>query len=98
MESHAGDSTTVGRGREPVNREGRRVGPPPPVRVVQRRSSGRSAGAGAGAEVPGADFVQDLAELLDLVPLLVRDLDPDLVEQCPGAIDRGAGADGEGDG
>src|SRR4051812_29352648 len=62
------------------------------------RSSGRSTRAGTGAEVLGADVVQELAELLDLVLLLVRDLDPDLVEQCLGAVDRGTGADGEGDG
>src|SRR3954452_19943075 len=54
--------------------------------------------AGAGAEVLRGDLVEELAELLDLVLLLVGDLDADLVEELLGPEDRGTRADGEGDG
>jgi hypothetical protein len=52
-------------------------------------------GPRAGAEVLRRDLVEELAELLDLVLLLVGDLDPHLVEQVVGAVDRGTGPDGE---
>src|SRR3954451_20525323 len=53
---------------------------------------------GTGTEVLRRDLVEELAELLDLVLLLVGDLDPHLVEQLLGPEDGGTGADGEGDG
>src|SRR5215211_1933437 len=56
------------------------------------------AGAGARAEVLRGDLVEELAELLDLVLLLVGDLDADLVEQVLGSVDGSPGADGERDG
>ena len=57
-----------------------------------------SARARPRTEVFGRDLVEELAELLDLVLLLVGDLDPDLVEQVLRAEDRRPGADGERDG
>src|SRR4029453_67166 len=57
--------------------------------------SGGAAGSGAGAEVLRRDLVEELAELLDLVLLLVGDLDAHLVEQVVGPVDRRTGADGD---
>src|SRR3954468_20061538 len=68
-----------------------------PVTVLPiQPGSGSSAGSGAGTEVLRGDLVEELAELLDLVLLLVRDLDPDLVEQLFGPEDRRTGPHREG--
>src|SRR5436305_5414088 len=71
--------------------------PAPGTPPVPRRPRS-AAGARARAEVLRRDLVEELAELLDLVLLLVGDLDPDLVEQVLGTEDGRTGPDGEGDG
>src|SRR4051812_37734096 len=63
-----------------------------------RPASGGTAGAGARAEVLRRYLVEELAELLDLVLLLVGDLDAHLVEQVLRAEDRRAGAHRQRDG
>src|SRR5579859_444467 len=73
-----------------------------------RRVAGRGAGpvappgpgapgSGSPSEILRADGVQELAELLDLVFLLVRDRDPGLVQDLLGREDRRAGAQRERD-
>jgi hypothetical protein len=53
---------------------------------------------GCAAEVFGGDGVEELAKLLDLVFLLVRDGHARLVEDLLAGVDGRAGAQGEGDG
>src|SRR6516165_8029475 len=57
----------------------------------RRRVAPRCTGSGGPAEVLRADRVEEFAELLDLVLLLVRDRDAGLIQDLLGGEDRGPG-------
>src|SRR5690348_3989148 len=89
-----GNATVVIRGssdgrRRPVTGQRDAPGEPSTRGRPYRRSARPSA---VGGEVLGRDLVEELAELLDLVLLLVRDLDAGRVEHGVRAEDGGVAA------